>query len=93
MAAFEKFDLEKAKRRFINHLIQGASKKGHYMYHLVRDELETVDPQLLNLYGVLMSINDLCIGLCLMIWSMKAAESGQGWKVRKKLMILLTHQQ
>ena len=27
MVAFEKFDLEKAKRRFINSLIQGASKK------------------------------------------------------------------
>ena len=59
MAAFEKFDLEKAKRRFINSLIQGASKKGHYMFHLVKDELENINPQLLNLYGVLMSVNDL----------------------------------
>ena len=39
MAAFEKFDLEKAKRRFINSLIQGASKKGHYMFHLVEEQL------------------------------------------------------
>lgn len=57
--AFEKFDLEKAKRRFINSLIQGASKKGHYMFELISDELESIDPRLLNLYGVLMSINDL----------------------------------
>lgn len=59
MAAFDKFDLEKAKRRFINSLIQGASKKGHYMFNLVEEELNQIDPKLLNLYGVLMSINDL----------------------------------
>lgn len=57
--AFEKFDLEKSKRRFINSLIQGASKKGHYMFELISDELESIDERLLNLYGVLMSINDL----------------------------------
>lgn len=56
--AFEKFDMEKAKRRFINALIQGSSKKGHYMFELVREELNTINPELLNLYGVLMSIND-----------------------------------
>ena len=59
MDAMDKFDIEKAKRRFINSLIQGASKKGHYMFNLVRDELDRLDPQLLNLYGVLMSIADL----------------------------------
>jgi hypothetical protein len=59
MAAFEKFDLEKAKRRIINSLIQGAAKKGHYMFALVQEELNRVSPELLNLYGVVMSINDL----------------------------------
>jgi hypothetical protein len=59
MDAMDKFDMEKAKRRFINSLIQGASKKGHYMYNLVSDELNRLDPQLLNLYGVLMSIADV----------------------------------
>ena len=59
MDAMDKFDMEKAKRRFINSLIQGASKKGHYMFNLVREELDRLDPQLLNLYGVLMSIADL----------------------------------
>lgn len=56
--AFEKFDLEKAKRRFMNSLIQGASKKGHYMFELVRDELDRVNPELLNLYGVSQSTLD-----------------------------------
>jgi hypothetical protein len=59
MTAFERFDIEKAKRRFINALIQGSSKKGHYMFELVRDELDRIDENLLNLYGVLMSVNDL----------------------------------
>jgi hypothetical protein len=59
ISAFERFDIEKAKRRFINALIQGSSKKGHYMFELVRDELDRLDSDLLNLYGVLMSVNDL----------------------------------
>lgn len=59
ITAFERFDIEKAKRRFINALIQGSSKKGHYMFELVRDELDRIDPRLLNLYGIVMSVNDL----------------------------------
>ncbi len=59
ITAFERFDIEKAKRRFINALIQGSSVKGHYMFELVRDELDRIDPRLLNLYGIVMSVNDL----------------------------------
>ena len=57
--AFEKFDQETAKRRFINALIQGASKKGHYMFELVANELNERNPNIVNQYGVLMSVNDL----------------------------------
>jgi len=78
MAAFEKFDLEKAKRRFINSLIQGASKKGHYMFHMVEEQLNTIDPRLLNLYGVLMSINDLLYWIVPDQMIMSAAEGGEG---------------
>ena len=78
MAAFEKFDLEKAKRRFINSLIQGASKKGHYMFHMVEEELNNIDPELLNLYGVLMSINDLLYWIVPDQMIMSAAGSGEG---------------
>ena len=81
ISAFERFDIEKAKRRFINALIQGSSKKGHYMFELVRDELDRIDPRLLNLYGVVMSINDL------MYWvlpdqmmDMMMSQSGVGGK-------------
>jgi len=57
----QNLDLEKAKRRMINSIIQGASKKGHYMFHLVPEKLEQITgrPDILNLYGTLMSINDL----------------------------------
>lgn len=78
MAAFEKFDLEKAKRRFINSLIQGASKKGHYMFHMVEEQLNNINPQLLNLYGVLMSINDLLYWIVPDQMIMSAAGSGEG---------------
>lgn len=56
---FEKFNDEVAKRRVINALIQGSSKKGHYMFELLPDELEAINPNLMNLYGVMMSVNDL----------------------------------
>ena len=58
MGAFEKFDLEKAKRRFINSLIQGAAKKSSYMFELLNRELNAINPRLLNLYGVFMSFAD-----------------------------------
>jgi hypothetical protein len=55
-----KMNLEKAKRRLINNMIQGASKKGHYMYHFVSDKIREItgSDSLLNQYGILMSIND-----------------------------------
>jgi hypothetical protein len=55
-----KLDLEKAKRRLINSMIQGASKKGHYMYHYVADRIRQItgSENIINQYGVLMSIND-----------------------------------
>ena len=81
ITAFERFDIEKAKRRFINALIQGSSKKGHYMFELVRDELDRIDTRLLNLYGIVMSVNDL------MYWvlpdemmDMMMSQSGVGGK-------------
>lgn len=57
---FEKLNLERAKRRLINAISQGASKKGHYSYHLVGDEILdiTKSETILDLYGVMMSIND-----------------------------------
>ena len=78
MGAFEKLDLEKAKRRVINSLIQGASKKGHYMFALVERELNSINPELLNLYGVVMAVNDLVYWLMPDETVQSMASSGQG---------------
>jgi hypothetical protein len=53
---FERFNLEKAKRRFINSLIQGAAFKGGHMYVLLQRELNNIDPRLMNLYGLNQSL-------------------------------------
>ena len=52
MGDIENFNLERAKRRFINSLIQGAAFKGGHMYVMVRDEINNINPQLMNLYAV-----------------------------------------
>jgi hypothetical protein len=56
----KQLDLERAKRRLINNIIQGASKRGHYMYQLVGDKLREItgSDELYNDYGVMMSVND-----------------------------------
>ena len=53
-------NLERAKRRLINSIIQGASKKGHYMYQLIPDKIREItgSDTLVNLYGIMMSVND-----------------------------------
>jgi len=56
MDSMEKFNLEKAKRRMINSLVQGAAFKGGHMYTLVSDEINRLDPNILNLYGVTQSL-------------------------------------
>lgn len=54
----ETINSEVEKRKLLNSLAQGASKKGHYMFHRIEDELDKIDTSLSNLYGKLMSIND-----------------------------------
>ena len=60
MQDLETLDLERAKRRLINSMVQGSSKKGHYMYQLVPQKIQQItgSQELINQYGVLMSIND-----------------------------------
>lgn len=54
---FEDFTLERAKRRLVNAMLQGASSKGHYMYSYVRNELQEItgSPDIIGLYGAIMS--------------------------------------
>jgi len=54
----EDFDFQVAKRRFINALVQGVSKKGHYMFEFMRQRLERMQPGITNKYGAVMAIND-----------------------------------
>ena len=60
MSDLDSMTMEKAKRRLINNMIQGASKKGHYMYHMVADRIREItgSETLVNQYGILMSVND-----------------------------------
>lgn len=46
------------KRRFINAMIQGASKKGHHMFHLADGELTSMNPTLPNKYAKMMAAAD-----------------------------------
>ena len=56
----KQLNLERAKLALINSIIQGASKRGHYMYQLVGDKLREItgSDELYNDYGVMMSVND-----------------------------------
>jgi len=57
-ARIEELEIEVDKRNVINAMIQGAAKKGHYIFHMVADELDGIDPRLMGLYGKLMSLAD-----------------------------------
>jgi hypothetical protein len=54
----EQLGLEVDKRNIINAMLQGAAKKGHYVFHMVAEELDAIDPRLMGLYGKLMSLAD-----------------------------------
>ena len=56
--AFENFNYKVAKRRFFNAITQGFAKKGHFMFELVRNRLEEMQPGITDKYGILMSLND-----------------------------------
>lgn len=55
----QELDSEANKRRFINMLIQGAAANKNHAYALVREELNRLDPELTNLYGTVMSANEV----------------------------------
>jgi len=56
----EEFELEKHKRNIINAIIQGAAKKGHYVFQKpdIREKLNKIDPRLYPAYLGIMAIND-----------------------------------
>lgn len=54
----EELDLEVSKRRFLNAMMAGAAFKGQYMFHMAEDEINAIDEDLINEYGLLMSITE-----------------------------------
>ena len=50
---------EIVKRRTINALAQGASLRGHYLFHLYRSEIEEIVPEVTSLYQKALIANDL----------------------------------
>ena len=67
-------DLEVSKRRFINGLIQGAGINSLSMFHVVDEELSAIDPDLINMYGLLTAFAE--IGYWVIPQSMIGSASG-----------------
>lgn len=57
----ETLELEKHKRNIINALIQGAAKKGHYIFQKpeIKAQLDAIDPRLYPAYLGIMAVNDM----------------------------------
>ena len=58
VSSLENFEMEKQKRRLINSIIHGAARRGENLYHLLREELNAIHPDLFDLYCVVMSFNN-----------------------------------
>lgn len=75
----EILELEKHKRNIINAIIQGAAKKGHYLFQKpeIKSRLDAIDPSLYRDYLGIMAINDfLYFSMEQMIEMM--SQTGQG---------------
>jgi len=82
----EIFELEKHKRNIINALIQGASKKGHYLFQKpeIKARLDAIDPTLYRDYLGIMAINDFMYFTMEQMIEMMS-QSGQGVAGKSKL--------
>lgn len=54
----QELDLEVSKRQFINMLIQGNAMTKAYAFHLAQDLLDRIDPDLMRLYGTVLSVGE-----------------------------------
>jgi hypothetical protein len=75
----EELELEKHKRNIINAIIQGAAKKGHYIFQKpdVKARLDAIDPSLYQSYLGIMAINDFMYFTMEQMIEMMS-ETGQG---------------
>jgi len=80
----EELELEKHKRNIINAIIQGAAKKGHYLFQKpdVKARLDEIDPRLYRDYLLIMAVNDfMYFTMEQMIEMMSATGQGVAGKV------------
>jgi hypothetical protein len=80
----EELELEKHKRNIINAIVQGAAKKGHYLFQKpeVKAELDRIDNRLYPAYLGIMAINDfLYFSMEQMIEMMSQTGNGVAGKV------------
>ena len=54
----EDFNLEVEKRKFLNAMTQGAGISKNYAFAMLPNELNRIDPRLMNLYGLIMSTSE-----------------------------------
>ena len=83
----ELLELEKHKRNIINAIIQGAAKKGHYIFQKpdIKARLDEIDPSLYRDYLGIMAINDfLYFSMEQMIEMMSQTGQGVAGKVELK---------
>jgi hypothetical protein len=83
----EILELEKHKRNIINAIIQGAAKKGHYLFQKpdIKSRLDDIDPSLYKDYLGIMAINDfLYFSMEQMIEMMSQTGQGVAGKVELK---------
>jgi len=83
----EILELEKHKRNIINAIIQGAAKKGHYLFQKpdIKARLDAIDPSLYRDYLGIMAINDfLYFSMEQMIEMMSQTGQGVAGKVQLK---------
>ena len=75
----EELEIEKHKRNIVNAIIQGSSKKGHYLFQKpeIKAELDDIDPSLYNDYLGIMAVNDFMYFTMEQMIEM-ASETGMG---------------
>jgi hypothetical protein len=81
----DQLELEKHKRNIINAIIQGAAKKGHYLFQKpsIKSRLDAIDPSLYRDYLGIMAINDfLYFSMEQMIEMMSQTGQGVAGKVQ-----------
>jgi hypothetical protein len=58
-AVFSNIDNEKIKRKFANMMTQGAAISNFEVFHLAEKELNNIDPNLINRYGIITSCSEM----------------------------------